>query len=189
MIFMKLKYFIMIFAFVVLLTNSCFAQNYGERITQEDFAVDLVKAMDLEGWLPDAALASDCADLLERLGISPLTGWEKGAYLSHEDYLVLLNKAYGKEEVVHEKATLVQHKMIQEIDHKWQISYDDLGQWLSLDELFNNKKYFPHGPLVSPYGINFQDANGNHKIDKSQPAVVSLIKLKNMISGYDANLP
>ena len=81
-----------------------------KRLTQEEFAVELVKSMGLVGWLPVAALPSDCVVLLENIGIAPLTGWDHHALLSEEDYMVILAMAHGKEQSLHEKAEAVEKK-------------------------------------------------------------------------------
>jgi len=187
---MKNKILVLTIICLSLLSGAtCFAQGFEERVTQEEFAADLVKKMKLDNWLPTAALASDCVNLLEKLGISPLKGWDKKAYLTEEDYLVVLTKAYGKEGDVHENAVMVEGRMKDEINDKWQKSYDDLGHWLLIDELMSNEKYFPEGPLNSPYGNKFEDLDGDHLVDQDDPAVVGLMKLKNYIAAYDADLP
>lgn len=161
-----------------------FGQEYEERITQEEFAVELVKSMKLEGSLPLAALASDCIDLLQRLGVSPLEGWQPKNYLTKEDYLVLLGKAHGKEDKVHELGEMVELENVRVINEKWQESYQQLGRWLTIEELLNSDTYFPDGPPKSPYGNTYQDEDGDHKVDETYLPAVGLMKLRKRITSY-----
>ena len=158
------------------------AQEPGKRLTQEEFAVDLVRAMKLEGSLPIAVLASDCVNLLERIGIAPLSGWDNKALLTHEDYLVIMAKAHGKESMLHQRAVAVEEKNIEIINTKWQESYDRLGRWMPLSELLSDKDYFPEGALRSPYGLKYEDRNSDHKVDPHFLPVVSLMRLRESLS-------
>lgn len=151
-------------------------------LTQEQFAVELVKMINLEGSLPTAALPSDCVDFLERIGISPLGGWNNKAVLSQEEYLVILAKAQGKEVVLHERALSVENKNIEVINKKWQEAFDKTGAWPSLSDLLMNKDYFPDGPLKSPYGLKYQDKNNDHKVDQGGFPVVGLIRFRESFS-------
>src|SRR3989338_10820322 len=85
-------------------------QEVGERLTQEQFAVELVKAVKLDSSLPMAALPSDCVKFLERLGVTPFGGWKDKALMTQEDYLVVMAKVHGKEGLVFEKAAEVEEK-------------------------------------------------------------------------------
>ena len=153
-----------------------------EPLTHEEFAIELVKNLHLEGQLPTAALAGDCIDLLERIGIAPLSGWEPKANLSEEDYLVVIAKAHGKEDLLHKRAMAVEEKNIDVINKKWQESYDNTGRWVSLDELLADKNYFPDGALQSPYKLEYEDRNNDHKVDPHFLPIVSLMKLREILS-------
>lgn len=142
-----------------------FAQEAEERLTQEQFAVELVKAIKLDGSLPVAPLAGDCVKLLESIGISPFGGWKNKEFLKQEDYLVILAKVHGKEGLVFEKAAEVEERNIKVINQKWQDSYGKTGQWTTLSELLNDKAYFPEGAPVSPYKLKYEDKNGDHQVD------------------------
>lgn len=155
-----------------------FAQEMSERLTQEEFAVELVKSMKLQSALPTAALASDCVDILERIGIAPLNGWKNKELITEEEYMVVMAKAHGKEAMLHDRAVAIEQKNIEVIDKKWQESYDKNGHWVSLNELLNDKNYFPEGPIKSPYGLAYEDKNGDHKVDAHTLTVADLIKLR-----------
>ncbi len=164
---------------------STYARDEGKvdkALTQEQFAVEMVRDMRLDGALPTAALPADCVELLERLGIAPLNGWNNKALLAQEDYLVILAKARGKESMLHERAVAVEDKNRDVIDKKWQESFERAGRWVSLDELMSNKDYFPDGPLKSPYGLKYEDRDRDHKVDPHQVPVVGLIRLREFFS-------
>ncbi len=156
----------------------CFAQEMGEQLTQEAFAVELVKSMKLQSALPTAALAGDCVDLLERVGIAPLNGWKNKELITQEEYMVVMAKAHGKEAMLHDRAVAIEQKNIDVINKKWQESYEKQGKWVSLSELLNDKGYFPEGPLTSPYGLAYEDKNADHKVDQHTLTVADLIKLR-----------
>src|SRR3989338_9378125 len=92
--------FILTIIVAIFTAGNVLAQALSERLTQEEFAVELVKNLKLEGVLPTAALPGDCVNLLERLGVAPLTGWKNKSFLSREDYLVIIAKTQGKEAMV-----------------------------------------------------------------------------------------
>jgi len=160
-----------------------------ERVTQEEFACELIQTMKLSGVLPLASLASDCADALERLGISPMAGWNNKAYLGKEDYQVILAKAYGKEARLHEIAQKVEQNNISVINEKWKEVHEELGKWIALEDLLNNKNYFPNGLPKSPYGHAYQDDDGDHKVEAPFNPTVGLMKIRQALSVYDQNLP
>ena len=155
-----------------------FAQENAANppLTQAQFAVELVKEMRLERLLPVAPLPRDSVNLLERLGISPLKGWVPKANLRREDYLVLVGKARGKEKIIHERAYQVELKNIEIINQQWQKAQGRTGQWPTLDELFNDQNAFPHGAPQSPYGLEYRDRNGDHKIDPYFSLIANLMK-------------
>ena len=182
---MRMRIAILLILFSIVVSPFClYAQNgeESEVLTQEQFAVELVKMMNLEGSLPTAALPSDCVDFLERIGISPLRGWNNKALLSQEEYLVILAKAHGKEVVLHERALSVENKNVEVINKKWQEAFDKTGNWPTLDGLLMDRNYFPDGPLKSPYGLKYEDKNKDHKVDPHELPVVSLIRLRESFS-------
>lgn len=154
----------------------------GERLTQEEFAVELVKLMKLDGRLPTAALSSDCITFLEKLGIMPLSGWDAKALLNQEDYLVVLAKIHGKEKMLHERAAAVEEKNIQVINQKWKESQDKDKRWPPLKELLKDKRYFPNGPPMSPYGFKYRDRNNDHKVDMPFLPISALMDLRDALS-------
>lgn len=160
----------------------------GERaledrpLTQEEFAVELVDIMQLNELLPPAALPGDYTHLLDRLGVAPLNGWDNKAFLTREDYLVIIGKAQGKESLVHQRAVAIEQKNIETINRKWQQAYDETGSWPTLQELLNNPTYFPNGAPKSPYGLTYKDVNGNHKVDPAFLPAAGLIELREFLS-------
>ena len=90
---------------------------------------------------------------------------------------------------MHRRAAEVEEKIIEEINKRWQESYQREGRWLSLDELLTDKKYFPDGPPQGPYRHKYKDTDGNHKVDHPFTPIVGLMKLRRLISGYDELLP
>jgi len=111
-----------------------------------------------------AATPWDCARLLEDLGISPLEGWDINKALNEDDYTVLIAKAFGKEKVVHTKAVEVCQKNIKIINQRWQEAEKE-NKGILLEELLNNKDYFPAGPPKCPYGVRYQDKDNDHTVD------------------------
>ncbi len=141
-----------------LLCNLAFAQQ-AKAFTQELFAVELVKNMKLQDHLPIAALASDCVDLLDNLGISPLKGWDRNALLTEEDYTVIIAKAVGKEGVVYAKSVEICKKNVELINKHWQEHSD-----LTLSALFDNKDIFPAGRPECPYGLAYKQKGQKKKV-------------------------
>ena len=165
-------------------TLKVFAQDFeeGKKVTQEEFAVEMVKVLDIEDLLPTAALANDCVDLLNSLGIAPLKGWHPKEFLNQEDYLVIVGKAQGKEGVVHKRATEIEEKNIEIINQKWREAYEAEDQWIPLSKLLKDKKYFPNGAPKSPYGITYKDANGDHRVDHFLAPVAKLQQIRQAFS-------
>ena len=153
-----------------------------ERLTQEQFAVELVKIMKLEYRLPPAALPRDSVNLLNRFGISPLSGWRNKDFLNQENYLVIIGKAQGKERLVHKRALDIEHKNIDVINQKWQESYEATKTWMPLQALLNDRTYFPNGAPKSPYGTAYADVNGDHKVDPYFSPIASLEKLRESLT-------
>ncbi len=176
--------FMICFMLVFSITAQGGAQTFDESqpLTQEEFAVEVVKLLKLEYLLPTAALAADCVTLLEQLGISPLAGWKPKALLTREDYLVIVGKVQGKEGLVHQRAVEVEQKNIEIINHKWQQAYEQSGEWIPLAALLNDKNYFPEGVPQSPYGLTYRDENNDHKADAFVSPIVKLIQLRENLS-------
>lgn len=157
---------ILIIIILIFSSSISFAQK-EEQLTQEKFAVELVKNMKLYRQLPLAALPSDCVNLLESLGISPLGGWDRKALLAEDDFTVLIAKAVGKEQLVHIKAAEFCHRKIDFINDTWTENPD-----LSLSELFTNKELFPTGSPQCPYGLKYEDKDNNRQVDQHYHPVV-----------------
>ena len=175
------KIFLTFLMLAILASNSVFAQE-EKPLTQEQFAVELVKAMKLQNLLPKAPLPRDAVKLLDHLGIAPMTGWKNKELLGREDYLVIIGKAQGKENLVHQRALEVEEKNIEIINAKWQQAFDEEKKWPSLSELLKSEKFFPKGAPKSPYGIKYRDTNGDHKIDPYFSPIASLIEIRESLS-------
>ncbi len=176
----KIIFTLLILGFLNLISFKAFAQEVklDERLTQEQFAVELVKIMKLEYRLPTASLPRDSVNLLESIGVSPILGWRNKEFLKQEDYLVIIGKAQGKERLVHKRALDIEERNIEVINEKWQESYDQIKEWLSLDALLNNKTYFPNGAPKSPYGTSYNDADGDHRVDRFFSPIAALEKFR-----------
>ena len=157
-------------------------QEAPERLTQEQFACETIKILKLEYRLPAAPLAKDCVNLLENLGISPLKGWDPKAFLSKEDYLVLVGKTQGKEGVIHKRAIEVDKINIEIINRKWKEAYEKEGKWLELADLLKNETYFPKGAPQSPYGRPYKDADHDHQVDFYYSPMAAMIDLRDVLS-------
>src|SRR3989338_6830478 len=179
---MKKNYLFLILLFIVVPLGAEEVPEMSERLTQEEFAVELVNMMHVQHLLPMAALGSDCVSLLERIGISPMQGWNNKALLTQEEYLVVLAKTYGRGSVLHKRAAAVEEKNMEIINQHWQASNDKTGRWVSLAELLNDKEYFPQGAPKSPYGHEYKDGNSDHKVDRKFLPTVGLMKLRDFIS-------
>ncbi|MFC1704165.1 hypothetical protein ACFL1E_05225 [Candidatus Omnitrophota bacterium] len=131
-----------------------------QPMTQEEFAVELVRSMKLHDVLPLAALPQDCIKLLESLGIAPLKGWDAKAPLSEDDYMVVVAKSIGKEKMVHQKAIEVCDRIIYVVNGRWQKK-----PHMSLLELLSDRSIFPEGPPQCPYGLRFEDSDEDHRVD------------------------
>lgn len=181
---MKRVSFIFIIIFLISAAHA-FAQSFEDKqITQEEFACELVRTMNLQSWLPLSALPRDCLSVLEQFGISPIKGWDNNAYLTKEDYLVILSKAHGKEILLYETADSIEKKNIALINSKWQQAYEKEGSWPSLESLLNNSVYFPNGTPKSPYGHSYEDANNDHLVDQRFLPFLSLMELRKALSYY-----
>ena len=151
-------------------------------LTQEQFAVELVKLLKIENLLPLAALPSDCVNLLESYAISPLKGWDNKSLLKQEDYLVLVGIVQGKEQMIHQRAVQAEEANIEIINKQWEKAQVDSGRWLSLNELLNSKEYFPNGAPQSPYGVKYSDKNNDHKVDAFQIPVAKLVDIRQFLA-------
>ena len=182
------KYILSLVAVVLMtvLAMNVFAQTQKDgdnrQVTQEEFAVEMVKMLQVEHLLPNAALPSDAVDVLTSLGIAPLKGWHPKEFLNQEDYLVVVGKAQGKESVVYRRASQVDEKNIELINEKWLESYEETKKWKPLSKLLKDKKYFPHGAPQSPYGIVYKDSNGDHKVDPVVPSVAKLDEMRKSLT-------
>ena len=156
----KLLVFIIVFSSITIALAD-------EPMTQEEFAVELVKNMGLEDQLPIAALPKDCVDLLESMGITPLKGWDRKALLKDDDFTVLIAKAVGKENVVHVKASELCHKNIDVINCRWEDFPD-----LKLEELLQSEDLFPIAIPECPYGLKYIDEDNNHDVDQHYHPII-----------------
>lgn len=176
------KLFLIIFLFALSVSVQAQESPVDDRLTQEAFAVELVKIMDLEDRLPVSSLPRDSVNLLDGLGISPLDGWMPKEFLNQEDYLVLIGKAQGKEGLVHKRAIQVERKNMDLINEKWKSAYEATKVWPSLEQLLNDKEYFPNGAPQSPYGIKYADRNRDHKVDPYFSPLADLSKIREFLT-------
>ena len=163
-----MKKYIKIIILVACFIFTCsvlYAQGEDEKLTQEQFAVILVNNMQLRSYLSIAPLPSDSISLLEGLGISPLKGWERKEYLTEEDYMVVMGKAKGKEEIIHREATEICQQNIELINRKWKAYFKKYKVWPTLKALLNNTEFFPEGPPLCPYGLRYKDKNNDKAVD------------------------
>lgn len=156
--------------------DSLFAQE--GRITQKEFAVQLVREMGFDYLLPLAPDSLDCIELLENLGISPMRGWSPNEYLTDDAYTVIIAKAVGKESVVHEQAVWVCENNIEVINKRWQDSFKKQGKWINLEDLLKNSDYFSEGLPKCPFGITYEDKDNDHKVDTHYHPTSFLVKLR-----------
>ncbi len=127
----------------------------SKRIKQGKFARQLIYSLELEKSLPITASEEDAIKLLNRLGISPLKGWDRFAPLTEDDYTVVIGKAIGKEYLVHEKAQDVCDEVAKLINVEWDLHKAKHGRYPMLEKLIRNKSIFPDKP-VCPYGDSYE---------------------------------
>ncbi|RKY03496.1 hypothetical protein DRP77_06000 [Candidatus Poribacteria bacterium] len=51
------------------------------------------------------------------------------------------------------------------INTVWELDYIKNGEWRDLDDLLNDKNYFPDGPPKCPFGDPYEDKDGDHRVD------------------------
>lgn len=147
-----------------------------QKLTQEKFAEIMVKNMKLQNRLPLAALPSDSVDLLESLGISPLKGWRRKSFLTQGDYVTIIAKASGKERVVYKNAVDVCQCNENFINQQWKENYRISGNWISLSQFFKNKEIFPYGTPLCPFGLKYEDKDGDHIVDHHYHSAANLLR-------------
>ena len=135
------------------------------QITEGEFAVEIVAVMKLKRLLPPAATQEDCITLLEGLGVSPLMGWDPERILTDENRLVIINIAAGRENLVKERAREDCDNNVSLINTQWQLKYDLEKKWGTLEELLEDRVYFPEGPPVCLYGKKYISKDGEHKVE------------------------
>jgi len=68
-----------------------------DGMTQGQFAIFLVKALDAQGFLPEAAVVNDYITFFENLGVEPLGGWDADKAITKDDLVYMLGlKKAGK---------------------------------------------------------------------------------------------
>lgn len=135
-------------------------------LTEGEFAVQLARTMNLQRSLPPAPLAEDCIELLEQLGIAPPAGWDAARRLSRQNYTVIMGIATGKETQVSadlQKACDMNARMIDVL--YWQQQHISLATVDNLGQMLENRALFPTGPPVCPYGVPYEDKDGDGRID------------------------
>ena len=166
---MKLKYYLISFCLICVLVLSFPPTLYSqeeefEKITEGEFAVRLVKMMRLERSLPPAPLQADYVDLLERVGISPLRGWDQDRLLTRDNYAIIIAMAAGKEKLVWEKSQEVCDHNVEAINSRWELKRDlDKRPTVTLEEVLEDKIYFPEGSPQCPYGRPYRAVDGKVK--------------------------
>lgn len=175
--FKKSAITLVILAVLFAFSNTSYGEE-AEKLTQEQFAKMLVKNMKLQGYLPTAPLPSDAVDLLDSLGISPLSGWRRKAFLINDDYMVIIAKAAGKEKVVYKNAVAVCQRNERLINQKWKDYFDKYGRWPTLSELLSDKESFPDGAPTCSFGLKYEDKNKPHAVDPHYHPVAAMLRLE-----------
>ncbi|MBI1871365.1 MAG: hypothetical protein HYS07_09260 [Chlamydiae bacterium] len=137
-------------------------QTYG--ITQGQFAVQLVNVLNLQSYLPPAPLTNDYVNILELFGISPLKGWKTRESLKEEDYIVVMSRLSGQEREVYKTGVQFCDKVVKAINEAWADQYDKDDEWETLDQLFQDKRYFAGEIPECPFGAHYHAKLGEHAL-------------------------
>jgi len=128
----------------------------ARQVRQGLFARQLVRSLELESGLPQAASEDDCIRILNDLGISPLKGWDRFGRLTSDDYTVVMGKIVGKEFLVHQKAQEVCGEIMKLLNVEWSLYYAQNGRYPLLEKLITDKSLFPGAEPRCPYGVAYR---------------------------------
>ena len=162
--------------------------NESKEMTEGELAVILVNSMGIESKLPIAPMSDDYISILDSDGIRPLSGWVAEKTLTTGVFAEIMACAIGVNtrlispiEICNEERGHIQ-KM-------WDAQYKQDGRHESLEKLLQDKRFFPNGPPMNPYGYEYTDKNGAYTVDPIviapdrkilNPAVQSMYTLKKM---------
>jgi len=134
------------------------------KVRQGRFAQFLVRNLGLVYLLPLSASELDCTRLLNRIGISPLKGWDRQAPLTHDDYVVVMGKIGGREKDVHNVSQEVCDRIVKIINLEWGIYYTKHNQYPVLETFLKDNKVFPNNKPICPYGVPYILGEGQPQI-------------------------
>lgn len=135
-------------------------------MTQGEFAVQLVRGLNLQSHLPAAPLMKDYAEVLERIGISPLDGWNVRAALREEDEIVIFSKLSGKERSLYGHGVEFCARTVDRINSSWKEQYSMDGRWSSLDEILADQRFFQQAMPRCPFGDPYRLSRGDHAVKR-----------------------
>jgi len=149
---------------LILFQPSLFADNQAYDVTQGEFAVQLVNILNLQSYLPPAPDVEDYISVLELFGIVPLKGWQARQVLLEEDYIVIVSKLSGQEREVYRTGVEFCDKIVNTINNAWEDQKNADGQHESLDDLFQDSRYFAGEVPGCPFGHRYHVRKGTHQI-------------------------
>ncbi len=138
--------------------------NESKSITQGDLAIILVRSAGLESELPTAPIKENYITLLDSKGIRPLTGWDRNRMLTTGDFAAILVHALGLD-IKLVSAQEACDRAIEHIQNVWELQYRLDGYRKNLDDLLQDKRFFPRGPPESPLGHKYVDRDKNYAVD------------------------
>ena len=136
----------------------------SKDVTQGGLAVILTRCMGLESELPKAPIQDDYIKTLDKNGIRPLGGWDQKKLLTNGDFAVILVHALGLDNKL-VSAEEAYDRGREYIEKMWKIQYEQDGYRKSLENLLEDKRFFPKGPPESPFGYKYVDKDGDYAID------------------------
>jgi len=128
----------------------------SKKIRQGTFARQLVRSLGWQYRLPLTATEQQCMNLLDRLGISPLKGWDRFAPLTEDDYAVVMGLAQGEEHLVHSKAQEVCDRIVKDLNVQWALHFAQNRRYPILEKLITEKSAFDKERYSCPYGHPFK---------------------------------
>ena len=139
--------------------------NESKNITQGELAVILVHSIGLESELPTAPILGDYIKLLEKNGIRPLGGWVRNKMVTNGDFAVVLACAMGIDMRLISPQEICEVTIREHIQKMWEVQYRRDGYRENLEDLLQDRRFFPDGPPKSPYGYPYVDKDGDYIVD------------------------
>ncbi len=136
----------------------------SKGITQGDLAIIIVRSAGLESELPIAPVKDDYITLLNSKGIRPLTGWDKNRMVVTGDFAAILVHALGLD-IKLVSAQEACDRAIENINKMWELQSRLDGYRKNLDDLLQDRRFFPKGPPESPLGHKYVDRDKNYAVD------------------------